>query len=161
MKSESCSVVSNSTTPWTTQSVEYSRPEYKNTRVGSYSLLQGIVPTQGLNPGLPHCRQILYQLSHQGSIYTYTHTHTHTHTYIFIYIHTHIYVFFLYSFILIYHRMLNIVLCAFRVGPCCLSVLYILVYICQSQTSNTSLFQLPFSFATTSIFSVCESVSIS
>ena len=32
----------------------------KNTGVGSYSLLQGIFPTQGLNPGLPHCRQILY-----------------------------------------------------------------------------------------------------
>ena len=30
-------------------------------------LLQGIFPTQGLNPGLPHCRQILYQLSHKGS----------------------------------------------------------------------------------------------
>ena len=27
---------------------------------------QGIFPTQGLNPGFPHCRQILYQLSHQG-----------------------------------------------------------------------------------------------
>ena len=38
-----------------------------NTGVGSCSLLQGIFPTQGLNPGLPHCRQILYQLSHQGS----------------------------------------------------------------------------------------------
>ena len=35
--------------------------------VGSHSLLQGIFPTQGLNPGLLHCRQILYQLSHQGS----------------------------------------------------------------------------------------------
>ena len=35
--------------------------------VGSYSLLQGIFPTQGSNPGLPHCRQILYCLSHQGS----------------------------------------------------------------------------------------------
>ena len=34
---------------------------------GSLSLLQGIFPTQGLNPGLPHCRQILYQLSHKGS----------------------------------------------------------------------------------------------
>ena len=33
----------------------------------SLSLLQGIVPTQGLNPALPHCRRILYQLSHQGS----------------------------------------------------------------------------------------------
>ena len=31
------------------------------------SLLQGICPTQGFNPGLPHCRPILYQLSHQGS----------------------------------------------------------------------------------------------
>ena len=35
----------------------------KNTGVGSLSLLQGIFPTQGLNPGLLHCRQILYQLS--------------------------------------------------------------------------------------------------
>ena len=39
----------------------------KNTGVGSRSLLQGIFPTQGLNPGLPYCRWILYQLSHQGS----------------------------------------------------------------------------------------------
>ena len=35
--------------------------------MGDLSLLQGIFPTQGSNPGLPHCRQILYQLSHQGS----------------------------------------------------------------------------------------------
>ena len=34
-------------------------------RVGS--LLQGVFPTQGWNPGLPHCRRILYQLSHRGS----------------------------------------------------------------------------------------------
>ena len=33
----------------------------------SHSLLQGIFPTQGLNPGLLRCRQILYQLSHTGS----------------------------------------------------------------------------------------------
>ena len=39
----------------------------KNTRVGCHALLQWIFPTQGLNPGLPHCRQILYHLSHQGS----------------------------------------------------------------------------------------------
>ena len=39
----------------------------KNTGVGSCSLLQGISPAQGSNPGLPHCRQILHQLSHQGS----------------------------------------------------------------------------------------------
>ena len=39
----------------------------KNAGVGCYFLLQGIFPTQGSNPGLPHCRQILYCLSHQGS----------------------------------------------------------------------------------------------
>ena len=39
----------------------------KNTRVGYYALLQGIFPTLGSNPGLPHYRQILYCLSHQGS----------------------------------------------------------------------------------------------
>ena len=39
----------------------------KNTRVGSLSLLQRTFPTQELNPGLLHCRQILYQPSHQGS----------------------------------------------------------------------------------------------
>ena len=39
----------------------------KNTGVGCHALLQGIFPTQGLNPGLPHCRQILYHLSHQKS----------------------------------------------------------------------------------------------
>ena len=37
----------------------------KNTGVGCNSLLQEIFPTQGLNPGLPHCRQTLYCLSHQ------------------------------------------------------------------------------------------------
>ena len=36
-------------------------------RMGSLSFLQGIFPTQGLNPGLLHIRQILYHLSHQGS----------------------------------------------------------------------------------------------
>ena len=39
----------------------------QNTGVGSLSLLQGIFPTQGSNPSLPHCRQFLYQLSHKGS----------------------------------------------------------------------------------------------
>ena len=39
----------------------------RNTGVDSVSLLQGIFLTQGLNPCLLHCRQILYQLSHQGS----------------------------------------------------------------------------------------------
>ena len=39
----------------------------QNTGVGSLSLLQGIFPTQGSNPCLPHCRWILYQLSPKGS----------------------------------------------------------------------------------------------
>ena len=38
----------------------------QNTGVGGFSLLQGIVLTQGLNQSLLHCRQILYQLSYQG-----------------------------------------------------------------------------------------------
>ena len=42
----------------------------QNTGVGSLSFLQGISPTQGLNPGLPHCRRILYQFGHKqdGSV---------------------------------------------------------------------------------------------
>ena len=42
----------------------------QNTGVGSLSLLQGIFPTQGSNPGLLHGRWILYQPSHQGSPYS-------------------------------------------------------------------------------------------
>ena len=63
--SESCSVVSNSLqthglySPWNSPG--------QNTGVGSLFLLQGIFPTQGLNLGLPHCRWILYQLSHKTS----------------------------------------------------------------------------------------------
>ena len=44
--------------------MEFSRPEYWS---GSLALLQRIFPTQVSNPGLPHCRQILCQLSHKGS----------------------------------------------------------------------------------------------
>ena len=69
-------------TPWTIQSMEFSG---QNTRVGSglvaklcptlmtpwtvacLSLLRGIFPAQGRNPGFPHCRRILYQLSYKGS----------------------------------------------------------------------------------------------
>ena len=39
----------------------------KNTGMGYHALLQGIFPTQRSNSGLPHCRWILYHLSHQGS----------------------------------------------------------------------------------------------
>ena len=44
----------------------------QNTGVGSLSLLQGIFPTQELNQGLLRCRQILYQLSYEGSRHLYT-----------------------------------------------------------------------------------------
>ena len=40
----------------------------KNTGVGSHALLQGILPTQGSNLDLLHCRQVLYRLSHRGSL---------------------------------------------------------------------------------------------
>ena len=63
-KWKSLSCVQLFVTPWTIQSMEFSRQE---TGVGRYSILQGIFPTQGLNPGLPHCRWVLYQLSHQES----------------------------------------------------------------------------------------------
>ena len=53
-------------TPWTGLYSPWNSPG-QNTGAGSLSLLQGIIPTQGSNPGLPNCRQILYQLSHQGS----------------------------------------------------------------------------------------------
>jgi len=39
----------------------------KHTEVGCHALLQGIFLTQGSNPGIPHCGQILYYLSHQRS----------------------------------------------------------------------------------------------
>ena len=64
-ESESCSVMSNSLRPHGLYS-PWNSPG-QNTGVGSHSLLQGIFPTQGLNTGLPHCRRILYQLSHKGS----------------------------------------------------------------------------------------------
>ena len=63
--SESHSVVSDSLRPHGLYS-SWNSPG-QNTEVGSLSLLQGIFPTQGLNPGLPHYGRILYQLSHKGS----------------------------------------------------------------------------------------------
>ena len=65
VKSESCSIMSNSLwphglyDPWNSPG--------QNTGVGRFSLLQGVFPTQGSNPGLSNCRRILYQLSHKGS----------------------------------------------------------------------------------------------
>ena len=50
-------------TPWTSPCNSLGQ----TTGVGRFSLLQGIFPTQGLNLGLLHCKQILYQLSHKWS----------------------------------------------------------------------------------------------
>ena len=63
----SCSVMSNFAAPWTTRLLRQWDFPGKNTGVGCHFLIQEIFPTQGLNPGLPHCRQALYHLSHQGS----------------------------------------------------------------------------------------------
>ena len=59
-------------------SMEFSRQEYWS---GLPFLLQGIFPTQGSNPGLPHCRQTLYHLSYQGSHHFVIHLQTFTHIY--------------------------------------------------------------------------------
>ena len=65
MPSESQSAVSDSLQPQRPHSPRDSPGQ--NTGVGSLSLLQGIFPTQESNPGFPHCRRILYQLSHKRS----------------------------------------------------------------------------------------------
>ena len=59
-------------TPWTVACHGYSllcpwNSPGKNTEIGSHSLFQGIFLTQGLNPGLLHCRQIIYCLNLEGS----------------------------------------------------------------------------------------------
>ena len=65
-ESESHSAVSDSLWPHGVYSLWNSPGQ--DTGVGSHSLLQGIFPTQGSNPGLPHCRRILYQLRHLRSL---------------------------------------------------------------------------------------------
>ena len=64
-ESESCSVMSDPLQPLDLYN-PWNSPG-QNTEVGNLSLLQGIFPTQGLNPGLPHWKWSLYQLSHKGS----------------------------------------------------------------------------------------------
>ena len=70
-------------TPWTVCSLPlwplwpWNSPG-KNAGVGSHSLLQGIFLIQGLNLGLLHCRQILYQLNYQGSPTKYLHAFKHS-----------------------------------------------------------------------------------
>ena len=68
IESESCSVMSDPLQPHGLYN-PWNSPG-QNTGMGSLSLLQGIFPNQGANPGLPHCRRILYQLSHKGSPHT-------------------------------------------------------------------------------------------
>ena len=64
-ESENLSVMSDSLRPHGLYS-PWNSPG-QNTGVGSLSSFQGIFPTQGLNHGLSHFRQIFYQLSHKGS----------------------------------------------------------------------------------------------
>ena len=64
-ESESRSVVCDSLQPHGLYS-SWNSPG-QNTGVGTLSPFQGIFPTQGSNPGILHCRQILYQLSHKGT----------------------------------------------------------------------------------------------
>ena len=52
----------------------------QNTGMGSLSLLQGIFPTQELNPGLLNCRWILHQLSHKGSPVSSSRDRNKSHT---------------------------------------------------------------------------------
>ena len=51
-------------TPWTTQSMEFSRPEYWSWQAFPSP---GNLPKPGIEPILPHFRQILYQLNHKGN----------------------------------------------------------------------------------------------
>ena len=66
---QGCSVTSNSLRPHGLYSPG------QNTGVDSLSLLQGIFPTQALNPSLLHCRRIIYQLSHKGNPYIYVYVY--------------------------------------------------------------------------------------
>ena len=68
-KCQSLSYAQLFATPWTAAhqaslSMRFSRQEYQS---GLPFPSPGVFPTQGLNLGLPHCRQILYQLSYKGS----------------------------------------------------------------------------------------------
>ena len=65
-----CSVLSDSCNPMDCSppgSFAHRDSPAKNTGVGCHALLQGIVPIQGLNPGLLHCRRILYCHCHKGN----------------------------------------------------------------------------------------------
>ena len=79
--------------PWTVQ--PWNSPG-QNTGAGSLSLLQGIFPTQGLNPSLLHCRWVLYQTFFNWSgkpKYTYTYTLSITYFNYILYIYSFNYIF--------------------------------------------------------------------
>ena len=64
------SIMSNFSTPWTVATrilYPWDSPS-NNTGVGCHALFQGIIPAQESNPGVLHCRQTLYHLSHPGSL---------------------------------------------------------------------------------------------
>ena len=63
----------------------------KNTGVGCHALFQGIFPTQGSNPGLPHCRCVLYHLSHQGNLLYIAYINLIFSIIIFIYMFIHLF----------------------------------------------------------------------
>ena len=69
-ESVNCLVLSDSLLPcglWPARLISPWDSPGKNTGVGSHSLLQGIFPSQEMNPGILNCKWILYHLSHQGS----------------------------------------------------------------------------------------------
>ena len=69
-------------TPWAIESMGFPRQEYRSGLPFPFS--GGIFPTQGSNPDLPHCKQVLYQLSYQGSprdiLYLHKFLYTHFKT---------------------------------------------------------------------------------
>ena len=88
----------------------------QNTGVDSCSLLQGIFPTQGLNPGLPHYRHILNSWFTMLCLVLMYSKVTQFYMYMYMYIHS-----FHFFSITGYYKILNIVSYAiYSMGPCCL-----------------------------------------
>ena len=122
-------LVTNSCTtlviPWTVAcqaSLSWDSPG-KNTGVGCHFLLQGIFLTQESNLGLLHCKQIVYQLSYEGSIYMCVCVCVCVCAYIsFFRFFSHVG----------HYRVFSRFPCV-TVGPCQLSILYIVLCMCQSQ----------------------------
>ena len=99
------SVVSNSLQPYGQQPVRVLCPwdsSDKNIGVGNHSLFQGIFPIQEQNLGFPHCRQILYHLSHQESP-------SHVYVYVYVCLCPYLYHLCLYLYLILFpfHLALN------------------------------------------------------